>query len=143
MTTTQRNQLYRKLHALLNELGISDSKEVLLSGYGVESTRRLSDHDLIDLVNRVNGMKVQKAIPGDRLRQLRSEVLTILNEMGIYATNNDWTRINSFLMDKRIAGKLLYELTIDELVQLRPKLRSIAKKLKERREMETHLALMN
>jgi len=128
---------------MLNELGIAHSKHDLLASYGVDSARFLTDSELIQLVDRVEQMKMQKLSPDTKLRQLRSQVLTLLNEMGIYATNNDWSRVNAFLLDKRIAGKLLYELSVDELNKLIPKLRSIASKLRKRKEYEKHLMLMN
>lgn len=143
MTVSQRNQLYRKLYAVLNELGITHSKRDILASYGVDSTRHLSDTELIDVVDRVQNMKLQKLSADSRLRELRSQALTILNQMGIYATNNDWSQVNTFLMDNRIAGKLLYELTVNELEKLMPKLRSIAAKFKEKQETEKHLMLLN
>lgn len=143
MTISQRNILYRKLHAMLSELGIAQSKRDLLSSYGVDSTRHLSDSELMHIVERVESMKLRKLNPDTRLRQLRSQVLTLLNHMNIYATNNDWNNVNAFLLDKRIAGKLLYELTVNELEKLIPKLRSIAAKYKEKQELEKHLMIMN
>jgi len=143
MITSQRNILYRKFHAILGELGLKESKHDLLSGYGVNSTRFLTDNELIDVVDRVQNMKLHKLSTDSRLRELRSQVLTILNQMGIYATNNDWSKVNAFLLDNRIAGKLLYELTVAELESLRPKLQSIATKFSEKQEEEKHLMLMN
>jgi hypothetical protein len=143
MVVSQRNKLYRKFHAMLDELGLRESKHDLLLGYGVDSTRFLSDSELIELVERVQNMKLQKLSADNRLRELRSQVLTILNQMSIYATNNDWSQINTFLLDNRVAGKLLYELTIYELEKLMPKLRSIAAKFKEKQETEKHLMIMN
>jgi hypothetical protein len=143
MNITQRNQLYRKLHAMLNELGIAHSKSDILASYGVNSIRQLTDSELINMVNRVQDIKLQKSSTNTRLRQLRSRVLTILNQMGIYVSNNDWQHVNAFLLDKRIAGKLLYELTVDELECLMPKLRSIAAKFREKQELEKHLMLNN
>lgn len=143
MNVAQRNKLYRKLHAMLNELGIAHSKREILESYGVDSTRFLTDGELIHLIDRIENMKLQKLSPDTYLRQLRSQALTILNQMGIYATNNDWTKVNAFLLDSRIAGKLLYELTIEEFEKLMPKLRSIEAKFREKQEKEKHLMIMN
>ena len=49
-----------------------------------------------------------------------------MQKVGIDTT--DWTRINAFCEDQRIAGKVFARLTNEELEQLSVKLRSIQRK---------------
>ena len=113
---------------MLNELGIAHSKESLLEGYGVESSKDLTEADFIHILNRLEEMKKQKKDVSQDVRKLRSEILTMLTDMGIYKNNGDWQKVNSFLLDPRIAGKLMYEMTLEELKELKPRLYAIKDK---------------
>ena len=72
----------------------------------------------------------------DIQRQHRSKCLKLMQKLGIDTT--DWTRINAFCEDPRIAGKVFAKLSNDELDQLSVKLRSILRKggLKPKKEPE-------
>lgn len=59
-------------------------------------------------------------------RKHRSKCLRLMQKIGIDTT--DWTRINAFCEDPRIAGKVFAKLSNDELEQLSVKLRSIQRK---------------
>lgn len=59
-------------------------------------------------------------------RRHRSKCLKLMQKLGIDTT--DWTRINAFCEDPRIAGKVFAKLSNDELDQLSVKLRSIQRK---------------
>lgn len=61
-----------------------------------------------------------------QLRWYRSAVLKRLQQMGI--DTSDWSRVNAFLGDKRIAGAPLYKLTTEDLKRLIPKLEKICEK---------------
>ncbi|HSW65207.1 MAG TPA: hypothetical protein VLH56_18145 [Dissulfurispiraceae bacterium] len=116
-------------HALLARLGLMRSKYDLLAGYGVESTTMLSNVDLDDLIGRLRGMQKESVQASEeRLRRLRSQVLTDLNKIGIYSHNGDWDSVNKYMMHPRICGKLLYECNEEELKQLHHKLMSIWQK---------------
>lgn len=56
----------------------------------------------------------------------RSQCLRLMQKLGIDTT--DWTRINAFCTDHRIAGKVFSKLSNEELEQLSVKLRSIQRK---------------
>lgn len=139
-----RKLYIRKMHAILNELRISYSKEFLLSGYGVEHTTDLSDAQLEELVKCLEAMKTERNREyQDKARKMRSEVLCLLNKYGIYNTNNDWTEVNNFLLQPRIAGKKLYELNLEELKALRAKLNSILSKQAKVKAAEQQTAKLN
>jgi hypothetical protein len=48
----------------------------------------------------------------------------------------DWNAVNAFMLDKRIAGKHLYELSIPELTSLQRKLHAVAENIKLKKEEE-------
>ena len=62
----------------------------------------------------------------DEQRKHRSQCLRLMQKLGIDTT--DWTRINAFCQDQRIAGKVFSQLSNEELEQLSVKLRSIQRK---------------
>jgi hypothetical protein len=139
-----RLSLYKKMHALLKQLGIESSKPALLEGYGVEHTNKLSDEDLQHLVYRLGKMQQEKAdfLEADK-KHWRSVVLTLCNKYGVYVTNNDWTEVNSLLLEKRVAGKMLYEMSKEELQSAALRLRVILTKRQQIQDHEKELALEN
>ena len=72
----------------------------------------------------------------DEQKAKRSLCLKLMQMLGIDTT--DWTRINSFCNDGRIAGKVFARLTNEELDALATKLRSIQRKggLKQKKEVK-------
>ena len=72
----------------------------------------------------------------DEQKAKRSQCLKLMQKLGIDTT--DWTRINAFCQDQRIAGKVFARLTNEELDTLATKLRSIQRKggLKSRKEVK-------
>lgn len=139
-----RLQSYRKMHALLKELGIEQAKRPLLEGYGVEHTNDLPDKDLKHLINRLQDMKEEKLKSlNDQKKHWMSNVLAVLNKYGIYVTNNDWTEVNRLLLDKRISGKLLYEMDKEELQKTAIRLHAVLSKRQKIQEEEKELAQQN
>ncbi len=74
-------------------------------------------------------------------KRLRSAILKRLQKHGVDTTS--WTRVNTFLMQPRIAGKLLFEMDAAELRKLIAKLEQILRKDAEVRERETKLSECN
>lgn len=77
----------------------------------------------------------------DELKKKRSQCLKLMQKLGIDTT--DWTRINYFCQDTRIAGKPFARLTNEELDTLATKLRSIQRKggLKQKKEVKPSCAV--
>ena len=77
----------------------------------------------------------------DEQKAKRSLCLKLMQKLGIDTT--DWTRINAFCQDQRIAGKVFARLTNEELDALATKLRSIQRKggLKQRKEVKQSCAV--
>ena len=62
----------------------------------------------------------------DEQKRLRSRCLRLMQQLGIDTT--DWTRINAFCQDSRIAGQEFRSLSYEELQALQVKLRSIQRR---------------
>jgi hypothetical protein len=74
-------------------------------------------------------------------KQYRSAILKRLQQHGIDTTN--WDRVNSFMENPRIAGKRLYEMSDQEMIDFIPKMESILKKDKQREAAIERLTTMN
>ena len=118
-----KRALIRQFHAALAKQGIMDYKSDIVGRYNVESTTELSKEQLRELVDEYTSYNRQ--VDNAKIRAMRSEILTVLNKLGIYVNNTDWTAVNAYLMDKRIAGKLLWQMDESELLKLRNKLHGI------------------
>ena len=131
-------QKRRVAHALMHKIGALPNKQEVLAAYGVESTKDLSNQQIDDLIERLKQAVSKRYATSSDVRKWRSNVLLMLNKCGVYADNNDWTRVNKFLLDKRVAGKMLYELNVDEMKALYRKLVKIAQKVKEEAERRVY-----
>jgi uncharacterized coiled-coil protein SlyX len=129
--STRISLLRQKFHVLLHNIGISDSKEAILAGYGALSTTELTEDQLTELVDRLQKMDTNKREAPKTIRAERSIILNLLTMLGVYIDSGSWTAVNVYLLDKRIAGKMLYEMSELELQRLQVKLRAILKKRKE------------
>ena len=63
----------------------------------------------------------------ERVRKARSSVLLRVGRLGINTVDN-WDEVNAFLLSPKIAGKLLYEMNLEELKDLTRKLEAIIRK---------------
>ena len=70
----------------------------------------------------------------DELKRRRSIVLKLMQELDVDTT--DWAQINDFCRHPRIAGQPFGKLTIDDLMTLATKLRSIKRKGWQRKKDE-------
>lgn len=125
MTATEyKKVLIRNFHAALANQGIMDHKESILAGYGVESTTELTIDQLKEVVAAYStGPRHKRADDPADVRSLRSDILTVLNKLGIYAINNDWHSVNEYCM--KHAGKMLYQMNKEELLKARKQFNSI------------------
>lgn len=127
---------YKGFYAALRAAGLETQKEALLSGYGAESVKDLTAKELKELTDRLNAIAAERkpkevSESEKATRKKRSTCLDLLTRLGVYSGSDSWARVNAYLMLPRIAGKLLYEMSDDELDALARKLRSVyAKRLK-------------
>jgi len=111
----------RQFHAILAKKGLMDLKADLLASYSARSTKELNEHQLDELINRLQTVQVSHD-----LRESRSLVLTLLSKLGITGSKEDgWNRVNEYLLQPRISGKQLYEMNETELTDCSKRLRAI------------------
>jgi len=98
--------------------------------------------DMQRLVNRMD-KKPEPAEKSDErtIKKLRSAILYRLQKHGVDTTN--WSRVNAFMENRRIAGKRLYDMDEDEMRVFIRKLESILKKDQEHEEEVNRLTRMN
>jgi hypothetical protein len=137
----ERKQKVKRLRALWIAQGIDNYREAIMEPYGVTSTADLTLDQLDGLIG-IYTSEAQKPVT-ETTRKLRSQVLTLLQKLGVYATNDDWHSVNRYLINPRIAGKLLYQMNDNEMKALTRKLRAIIAKEREKLEYELKLSMMN
>lgn len=138
-----RNKKLQQLHLTLIKLKAVQYKGMIVGRYDVESSKDLTDAQLDDLLNSLEAGAANKYTTDKGVKTWRSNVLVQLNKYGIYTDNSDWSRVNEFLLDKRVAGKLLYELNVDEMKDLVKKLISMTRKKQDKQYHEIKLAMYN
>lgn len=100
--------------------------------------------DMQQTVNAMNKKAPKKPAIDEKtaeLKRFRSAVLHRLQKHGIDTTN--WSKVNSFMRQPRIAGKTLGEMSIDELKAFIPKMESILTKDKAIRDEYERMARVN
>lgn len=133
-----------RFHAALNGAKMMPHKADILSGYGVESTKELTDDQLDELIDRLNEMQpTRRTEDCPKVRRGRSVALTLLTRLGVYQDNRDWANVNRYLLQPRLGGKLLYERDLEELKTLNKQLRKILRDQERQLEEENYLAANN
>lgn len=140
---TETKTLIRRFYGLLAEKNLRHQKDALLDGFGVESTKDLTINQLLALIETLTRIESPKTEVSKELREARSAVLKALETLDVKAINNNWDHVNNYLKQPRIAGKVLYQCTVEELKALIPKLKIIARKRKARIDEENRLAANN
>ena len=129
--TVEKGFNYARFYTLLKKLPGAD-KETLVAQYTDgrttslrETTRQEYDRMCRDMERETGYDEFVEGIRR-QLRRKRSEVLKLMQQLGVDTTN--WDRVNAFCTDARIAGKLFRKISIDELEELAVKLRAIKRK---------------
>lgn len=125
-TKARHSMLVKRLRGLWIKQGIDSYREAILESYGVSSTTDLTDQQLEELIRKYSGESYPPA--SDKVRKLRSEILSLVNKLGVYSDPGDWNKVNLFFMSPKISGKLLYQMDEQELITMRRKLHSILSK---------------
>ena len=130
---------FARFYASFNQLPCSGDKECMkcdivrqYTWNRTDSLREMTkaEYDACcEALERLTGRK-------DEQKKKRSQCLRLMQKLGIDTT--DWTRINNFCRDQRIAGKPFGWLSNEELDTLATKCRSIQRKggLKQRKEVK-------
>lgn len=132
-----RSKLIAKLHILLNQKGVD--KELFLSdNFGKSSSKELTDGELINAINALDGKKIQHSsyvAADDATRKLRSEILALITKSP-HATNarerglgvtNDWSVLNPWI-ERKSGGKRLNQMSFEELKAFRKQVIAIRAK---------------
>lgn len=117
---------YSRFFGLLAKLPVhtEQMKEEFVSTYTngrTSSLRDMTAQEYVKMCDALDASLENKSL----LRTHRSTALNAMQRIGIDTT--DWTRINAFCQDNRIAGAEFYHLSVAELEALTVKLRSIAR----------------
>lgn len=87
-----------------------------------ESLKEMTRKEYVALCVAIENMNGTR----DELKRRRSIALKLMQELEIDTT--DWTQINDFCRHPRIAGKTFGQLSVEDLMELATKLRSIKRK---------------
>lgn len=116
------NTILRKFHTLIRQAGALANKNDILDGFGVTTAKELTRQQIEDVCSELQNMVQAKTIEAPKeVRAARSRILTLCTDLGVWNGNN-WEPLNKFLLNPRIAGKLLYHMDIKELKALNNKL---------------------
>lgn len=149
MTDQQRAARRSRVAILLTQLDLMAHKADVLSKYGVERIRDLTDNDLSDLfwdleaTAKHRPAKSPKPEVPPEVRAARSAVLNQLSAMGINCHGGNWQPVNDYLSQPRIAGKPLYDLDLEELTATAKKLRAIRRKFENQESLTDRIARDN
>ena len=118
---------YSRFYVLLNRLPVHNEqmKEEFVSAFTNGRTSSLREMTTQEYNRMCEAMEVPYNEKGI-LRACRSTALNAMQRLGIDTT--DWARINSFCLDKRIAGTEFAALTPVELTALTVKLRGLKRR---------------
>lgn len=115
----------RRFHALLAKLGRMDQKPIILSAYGVTSTKQLSLQQLQEInQNLEKQLKENEEKAQKLLKKRRATVLTLATEAGI-KEKEGFEKFNRFMLKSSIHHKEFFKYTADELNDLIKQFRQI------------------
>lgn len=129
LTILERGAKIRRINTLMSACRLIPNREDILALWDARSYDELTDEEIVALQAYMELAHRAKTTPApDAIRRLRSQVLAHLTKLGMYASPEDWTKVNHFLLQRRICGRLLYMLDAHELQALVRKLRAIGDK---------------
>lgn len=128
----ERKDKHKRFKILLHKCELRHHEADMLSPFGVSSIKDLQETDLDSLIERLETIKLSKSDANDtpkHIRKLRSTAIMLCEDiLGQRIVGRAWTNLNQFLLQPRIAGKLLTDLDETEMKALNNKLRSIIRK---------------
>ena len=117
---------YRRFWALLRDMPGADKDEIVWQFTGGRTTHLhlMTEDEYRRMLRMMDGI-----VAGERrelLRKRRRICLKLLQEIGV--DTGDWTRVNAYCANARIAGRAFGEISAEGLKALAVKLRAIKKK---------------
>jgi len=122
---TNFGRFFSAFHRLTIHGEPDEAKRQFVSQYTAgrtDSLKEMTRKEYADLCMAIEGMNGSR----DELKRRRSIALRLMQELEVDTT--DWAQINDFCRHPRIAGKTFGQLSIEELMELAAKLRSIKRK---------------
>ena len=120
---------FGRFYAALKEVPYTGDREELkreiVEQYTCGRTCHLHEMTREEYDNCCAGVETLSGLKA-KVRKARSLCLKLMQKLGIDTT--DWSRVDAFCMDARIAGKKFRFLRLEELEALQMKLRSIQRK---------------
>ena len=117
---------YRRFWALLRDMPGADKDEIVWQFTGGRTTHLhlMTEDEYRRMLRMMDGI-----VAGERrelLRKWRRICLKLLQEIGV--DTGDWTRVNAYCANARIAGRAFGEISAEGLKALAVKLRAILRK---------------
>lgn len=136
---------FEKFYALLKRMTGVDMEKVKeslvwqFSGLRTYSLREMTEEEYMEMIQHMENVIAQKT--NERvIKKLRSGILHRLQKHGVDTTS--WDAVNRFLLNPRVAGKLLFEMSVEEMQALTGKLEAIlAKDRKKQQDINRLMAL--
>ena len=135
--------LRQQVGALLQKSGAHRYKQDVLTPYGVERLRDMTEQQLLHLKERLSIICANRERADEGTRKLRSMVLSLVQDYGYRAREGDWSEVNQFLLRPQVGGKLLYEMDDDELMKCAKRIRVLLRKRQEQAHREEQLKKLN
>lgn len=127
---TNFGRFYSAFHRLIIHGEAEEAKRQFVLQYTAgrtDSLKEMTRKEYTDLCVALEGMNGTR----DELKRRRSIALKLMQELGVDTT--DWAQINDFCRHPRISGKAFGQLSIEELMELATRLRTIKRKGWQRR----------
>ena len=127
---TNFGRFYSAFHRLIIQGEAEEAKRQFVLQYTAgrtDSLKEMTRKEYTDLCVALEGMNGTR----DELKRRRSIALKLMQELGVDTT--DWAQINDFCRHPRISGKAFGQLSIEELMELATRLRTIKRKGWQRR----------
>ena len=115
---------YTRVYGLLRQQPSIDKDEIVLQ-FTDGRTTHLTEMSDAEFTEMLSSMEQASGHSSAELRRWRSSALLRIGRLGINTIDN-WDGINAFVSSPKIAGKLFYELTVEDLQALVRKLEMIA-----------------
>ncbi len=122
---------FARFYACLNTVQIADKEDLKRSlvqqftNGRTSSLREMKESEYHNMCDSIDPKSQQDLRDKAEIKRHRSAVLRRIQKLGVDTT--DWNKVDEFTLNRRIAGKKFYELTIDELEALKVKLIAIAR----------------
>ena len=129
-TKSKSHSRYTRFYGLIKGHDYIDKDEIVLQFTDGRTTHigEMSHAEFEEMCDTIIARRLEdRNSYKEKVRKARCSVLLSISRLGISTVDN-WDEVNAFLMSPKIAGKLLYDMDIQELKDLKRKLEAIIRK---------------